>query len=122
LGKGEAFSGVLVAAFLVSAVIAGEENDRVLGLARRFDLLKTPFVSAVSYLCPEPVLVKRSVFIYKWLKKRRFPHRPDHPPHRCIDLVHGRCKVSLDLSKPKQTFKCPFLRSAFLVFVPSLSR
>jgi hypothetical protein len=39
-----------VAALLVSAVIAGEENDRVLGLARRFDLLQTPFPMFVPSL------------------------------------------------------------------------
>ena len=34
------------------------------------------------YVCPEPVLVKRFVFIYKCLKKRRFSHRRCRPAGR----------------------------------------
>jgi len=62
------------------------------------------------YVCPEPVLVKRSFFSIKWRKKTRFPHRRRRHPHRCqrpaekTPFMRHLCTVSRSSNFP---YDCP---------------
>ena len=59
-------------------------------------LRKTALFLSFPYVCPEPVLVKCSFFIYKWLKKTVFTHPlRDHVIARVERITDLRKMVAL---------------------------